>query len=233
MKLSKRLKKIESIVGTGYDHIWDCCCDHGLLGAALLTRQAAAHIHFVDVVPDIMNIVEAKLQRFYPREASANYCQWHTHRQDVGQLPLQQFPGKHLIIIAGVGGDLMIDLIRAICQHNQTTEMDFLLCPVHHQYSLRQALIELDMNLISETLLEENRRFYEILLVQVNSATPALGKVHPVGHAFWQSSAPQQKDVAKRYLQKILAHYRKMSNSNRTDIEEIITAYSAIDLDKN
>ncbi|HTG55937.1 MAG TPA: SAM-dependent methyltransferase, partial [Niabella sp.] len=56
-------------MGAGYTHIWDCCCDHGLLGAALLSRQAAAHIHFVDIVPELMHELKNKLQRFFPADA--------------------------------------------------------------------------------------------------------------------------------------------------------------------
>ncbi|HSC68256.1 MAG TPA: SAM-dependent methyltransferase, partial [Cellvibrio sp.] len=54
LKLGKRLQQIELMVTANYDHIWDCCCDHGLLGAALLARKAAPHIHFVDIVPELM-----------------------------------------------------------------------------------------------------------------------------------------------------------------------------------
>ncbi|QSA20815.1 SAM-dependent methyltransferase, partial [Vibrio furnissii] len=38
MKLSKRLQTIEKLVTQHYDHIWDCCCDHGFLGMTLLQR---------------------------------------------------------------------------------------------------------------------------------------------------------------------------------------------------
>jgi hypothetical protein len=54
LKLGKRLKQIESMVTSDYTHICDCCCDNGLLGAALVSRHAAPHIHFVDVVPELM-----------------------------------------------------------------------------------------------------------------------------------------------------------------------------------
>jgi len=52
------------MVKSQYDH---CCCDHGLLGAALLAQQAAPHIHFVDVVPELMQQLENKLTRFFPK----------------------------------------------------------------------------------------------------------------------------------------------------------------------
>ncbi len=139
------------MVATTYDHIWDCCCDHGLLGATLLSRQAAPHIHFVDIVPELMRELENKLQHFYPENSEPeSNTQWQVHCMDVTALPLQKFNGKHLVIIAGVGGDLMAELVKAIFQKNPTLDIDFLLCPVHHQFTLRQQLIQLDFNLKTE-----------------------------------------------------------------------------------
>ncbi len=49
MKLGNRLKQLYSKVTAEYEHIQECCCDHGLLGASFLERQAAMQtIHFVD-----------------------------------------------------------------------------------------------------------------------------------------------------------------------------------------
>jgi len=86
LRLGKRLKNIESMVIENYDHIWDCCCDHGLLGAALLARQAAPHIHFVDIVAELMNELEKKLNRFFPVD-SGSASQWQAHCMDVSALP--------------------------------------------------------------------------------------------------------------------------------------------------
>ena len=114
MKLGKRLTQIAAMVEDDYQHIWDCCCDHGLLGATLLKRNSAPNIHFVDIVPTLMAQLEAKLQQFFSDSAH----QWQTHCMDVSQLPLEQFQGKHLIIIAGVGGDLMVELVTNIHQRH-------------------------------------------------------------------------------------------------------------------
>ena len=101
LKLSNRLQEIEQMVTTQYNHIWDCCCDHGLLGCALLARQANENIlnniHFVDIVPEIMAQLDNKLHRFYSNLA------WETHCQDVTKLPLAKYDGNQLIIIAGIG----------------------------------------------------------------------------------------------------------------------------------
>lgn len=220
------------MVATTYDHIWDCCCDHGLLGATLLFRQAAPRIHFVDIVPELMRELENKLQHFYPeRFESASNVQWQVHCMDVTTLPLQQFSGKHLVIIAGVGGDLMTELVQAICQKNPTVDIDFLLCPVHHQFTLRQQLIQLNFSLKTETLIIENQRFYEILLVStIKNLSNTRSNISPVGSLIWQSSTPEQSKIAADYLKKTLDHYKRTQLSRKAEVQYIIDAYNTITL---
>lgn len=225
IKLGKRLQEIEAMVAEHYDHIWDCCCDHGLLGAALLSRQAAPHIHFVDTVPALMRELESKLAQFYSPAAESK-SQWKTHCIDAATLPLHKYRGKHLVIIAGVGGDLMTELVKAIHQKNPTLDIDFLLCPVHHQFTLRQQLIQFDFSLKNEILIVENQRFYEILFVSTTSNPHA--KIHPAGSLIWQSNAPEQAKITADYLNKTLCHYKRVQLSRKTNVQHIIDAYSTI-----
>lgn len=230
IKLGKRLQQIDSMVNASYDHIWDCCCDHGLLGAALLSRHAAPHIHFADIVPELMRELENKLQHFYPKKsAPESNAQWQVHCIDITTLPLQKFSGKHLVIIAGIGGNLMTDLVKAIYQKNPTLDIDFLLCPVHHQFTLRQQLIQFDFNLKSEALIVENQRFYEILLV--STIKKPHSKIHSAGSLIWQSNTPEQAKIAADYLKKTLAHYQRMQLNQNTEVQHIIDAYGAIIFD--
>ncbi|MGF1692530.1 tRNA (adenine(22)-N(1))-methyltransferase [Photobacterium kagoshimensis] len=228
MKLSKRLRKIEQMVTSDYSHIWDCCCDHGFLGAALLSRQAANNIHFVDIVPDLMSELASKLQRFYSDSAS----NWYTHCLDVAELPLQQHEGKQLIIIAGVGGDLMIQFIEALHRKHalasNNSNIDFLLCPVHHQFALRQKLIELNFSLKDEALVEDNQRFYETILV--SSKPDESAPISFVGDKIWQSDSDKQANINQKYLIKTLNHYQRIQQGNTTDVSHIIDAYRAITL---
>ena len=210
------------MVVSGYTHIWDCCCDHGLLGAALLSRQAADCIHFVDIVPELMAELDRKLERFFPHNTSA----WETHCLDVEALPLDQYDGKHLVIIAGVGGDLMVQFINALVQRYPNHAVDFLLCPVYHQSMVRRQLIELDFSLRQEVLLEENQRFYEILLV--SSVSDALSKVSPFGEAIWKANTAEQARTAERYLNKTLNHYQRIQRGNAENVQSIIDGYQRV-----
>ncbi|MFC1235926.1 tRNA (adenine(22)-N(1))-methyltransferase [Vibrio sp. F74] len=220
MKLSKRLIQIEQMVASGYAHVWDCCCDHGFLGAALLSRQVRSTIHFVDIVPELMAELNGKLHRFYSSSA------WETHCLDVAELPLEQYEGKPLIIIAGVGGDLMIKFIDAIHQKHSGLDIDFLLCPVHHQFALRQKLIELDYRLKHEVLVEDNQRFYEVILV--SSTKQENMKIGPVGEKIWQPESSNQAAIAENYLNKTLNHYSRIQQGNTTDVQPIIDAYRSV-----
>ena len=271
LKLGKRLQQIEKMATLEeYGHIWDCCCDHGLLGCALLNRQAEAtisdtssnmpvnivsntarnkdsDIHFVDIVPELMAELASKLHRFYSSSLNAVIAKnWQTHCLDVATLPLDRYDGKHLVIIAGVGGDLMIKFIEAINKQHHNLAIDFLLCPVHHQFSLRSKLIELDFSLKDEVLVEENQRFYEVLLVSSSSTSDSRenSKVSPVGDKIWQSDSStqltidssglsiknsnehtikvslSQAEIADKYLNNTLNHYQRMQKGFQQSTEQ-------------
>ena len=220
------------MVTAEYDHIWDCCCDHGFLGAALLSRGLGADIHFVDIVPELMAQLENKLEKFYPH--SAEKARWKTHCIDVAKLPLLQYKGKHLVIIAGVGGDLMMEFINGIYAQYQDVDIDFLLCPVHHQFALRQRLIELDFGLKNEVLVEENKRFYEV--IYVSSKRREHKAISPVGDSLWQAVSDDQDDsehqkrIAKQYLNKTLSHYHRIQLGNSHKVQHIIDAYNKVNI---
>lgn len=224
MKLGARLEQIKQLVSPDYDHAWDCCCDHGYLGQALLEENHPARIHFVDIVPDLIDALDLLLQR---HKANAN---WQTHCMDVAELPIRENPGKHLIIIAGIGGDLMIDLIKRIQQRNAVS-VDFLLCPVYHQFAVRKHLIQSGFKLLQECLVQENRRFYEIIKVAATTHSSAdLPNISLAGEQIWRPVSEDQYQDALRYLKRTLEHYRRVGRGNQKSVQPIIDAYSAIEI---
>ncbi|WP_295890855.1 tRNA (adenine(22)-N(1))-methyltransferase TrmK [uncultured Vibrio sp.] len=227
MKLGKRLKQIDELVDSSYDHIWDCCCDHGFLGAQLLSRGAGGHIHFVDIVENLMAKVESNLQRFFLDSDTP----WSVHCIDVATLPLKQHSGRHLIIIAGVGGDLMIDLINSILDRNPAATIDFLLCPVHHQYNVRYCLNKHDFQLRRETLIEENKRYYEILLVSSELDNRESKPIAATGSDIWKPKTSEQFNVATGYLKKTLAHYYRIAQGAGSDHQAVIDAYERVQIE--
>jgi len=172
-----------------------------------------------------MGKLEDKLQRFYPTPSSG----WQMHCLDVAALPIDQYEGKSLVIIAGVGGELITEFITAIHTNHSTTNIDFLLCPVHHQFTLRQRLIELDFTLNDEVLVEENNRFYEILLVSsIANTGDSQAMISPVGELIWQASTAEQSKIAVSYLNQTLDHFLRMQQGSNADIQHVIDAYKKI-----
>lgn len=210
------------MVTADYTHIWDCCCDHGFLGASLLSRQAAQNIHFVDIVPELITNVENKLQQFCHNSAS----NWQTHCIDVAKLPLNQYQGTHLVIIAGIGSDLMIQFIHSIYHQHPKANIEFLLCPVNQQFALRKKLIDLNFSLKQEALVEENRRYYEVLLLSSKSDKNC--PVSATGQHIWQADTAKQARIVKQYLEKTLNHYQRIQQGGSKNVEDIISAYSRI-----
>lgn len=206
MKVSHRLQFISQLVTTEYDHIWDCCCDHGLLGMLLLERRAAAHLHFVDLASPIMCLLEVRLNRYFPQQHIEPHCRWYLHCGDVANLPLADFDmaSRHLVIIAGVGGELLVKLVEQILLAHPQRQLDFILCPIHHNYWVRTKLKTLGLGLISEHLISENRRFYEVLYVSKRTKVP----ISPIGDGMWD----WRQDMHHTYLGTQVTHYQRLVN---------------------
>ncbi|WP_217519761.1 tRNA (adenine(22)-N(1))-methyltransferase [Vibrio metschnikovii] len=226
MKLSQRLQHIEQLITQPYDHIWDCCCDHGWLGQALLTRQAASCIHFVDIVPELIDVLRQRLSRHYP-----NQTQWSADCMDVARLPLDKHHGRHLVIIAGVGGDLTAELVSKIITAHPNQSIDFILCPVYHTYRLRQQLRQLSCQLYHESLVEDNRRYYEVLYIAAPSSTDNNAPtISLVGDSLWQVKTLAEYQQAQGYLTKLLSHYQRVEKSHPEKAALIVRAYHSVSI---
>lgn len=208
MKLSKRLQQLDAMVTQDYDHIWDTCCDHGHLGITLLQRNASPNIHFVDIVPTLINHINEKI-KYLNNHKIKTLISCYTYCMSTADIPISSDNKRHLVIIAGVGGDLVVELLQALCAKHPLAKIDFLLCPIRQQYRVRKCLIDLDLGLINEALVYENKLFYEVILVS-NQKT-ALPSVHPVGEQLWTANNREAYDIASCYLARVTEHYQRAS----------------------
>jgi len=219
LKISHRLQKIDSFIVNHYEHIWDCCCDHGFLGLHLLERQAADTLHFIDTVEHILLNLKSQLEQ----RRDIPQSRWQTHCLDAAKLDLyptgRPSNKPQLIIIAGVGGELTISLVTDLLKSHPDLNLEFLLCPVHHNYKVRQALIELELGLIDECLLQENKRFYEVIHV----SRQAKKTISKVGSIMWDLS----RAMDSAYLNATIGHYQRMGKKNG-EVKDIIEDYQAL-----
>lgn len=187
-----------------------------------------------------MSELEGKLARYFPQSTKAEQTvtsQWQVYCMDVAAIPLEKHTGKHLVIIAGVGGDLTQKLVDDIHRKHPNTAIDFLLCPVHQQFELRTHLKALNFGLIDEVLIEENRRYYEILLVSNNQGdakkNQTVSEISNVGDKIWAPSCDEKIKVSQQYKAKTLQHYLRIHQGQEkqgksSKVKHIIDAYQAI-----
>ena len=148
---------------------------------------------FVDQVPHIMAQLAARL-------ASLNIGQHELITADAGDLcfDTQQ---RHLVIVAGVGGERTVTILRAIEARHPGMAIDYIFCPSTSQHALRDYLAAEDFGLADESLVCEKKRYYEVLYVQANAAANNLPRVSKTCHLWDEGDADQQ-----RYLKALSQH---------------------------
>lgn len=177
-------------------------------------QSSQAHVHFVDVVPELIDKLQLELAHHF----TDYQHRYSTYVMDVAKLPLTQSDNKQLVIIAGVGGDLTAELVSSLTA-NLNVNVDLLLCPVHHHFTLRQRLNELGWKLKQEALVEENQRIYEVLYLSQDSEAQAISAV---GQQIWQ-----QGELSTRYLTKTIAHYQRVAKG-KLETKSILHAYQSL-----
>ena len=247
MRLGHRLQQLINMIEHDYSIIWDTCCDHGLLGAELLNQNKQGKrpnlhtVYFVDIQADIMANTQQKLETFYPNVSSDSlpFASWQTLCSSVEDIQLVPTSSRQLIVIAGVGGDLMSHFVNILNNKFALTNVELLLCPVRHTHELRETLKQCNFGVISEKLIVENQRFYECLHVAKTSSELSTSPITIIGKQLWQSP---NKDLQKgettrqdkvRYCQQMIKHFKAASaNPNQSGAAQALLTEYQIVLDK-
>lgn len=218
-KLSPRLHAIFSLIQQvgPVDYVWDGCCDHGYLGMHILDSKLSGHLFFVDQLEHIIAPLAAKLSHLGLQGYSLL-------TMDCGQLSLMQ-PGSRLVVIAGVGGRALVDMLRSLKQRHQGQRLQFIVCAANCVYELREYLAAECYSLLSEQIVSDRGRQYEVIHLGLNGCghekESGEERVTAVGK-MWQQG---NKDHLA-YQQRLLAHYqRQVLNSDSLWLQGIIAAY--------
>jgi tRNA (adenine22-N1)-methyltransferase len=215
VKLGRRLRQLDTMLEQRYSIIWDCCCDHGLLGMSLLQRKLADRVVFVDILSPQMALLEQELEERF----AVDEFNWQVICQDVKDLRVPEVESQ-LFVIAGVGGNKTIQFIESLCAAMPTLPFDLLLCSVHGNYAVRKALIEHGFGLKQEHIVLENNRFYEAIYVSQNSTQPIIA----TGGSMWDKLNLDHQ----QYWQKTLDHYRKKAAADQVVFGPIVADYEAL-----
>ncbi len=214
-RLGKRLTSLFNAIPTGYDCVWDLCCDHGRLGMAVIETKRAPRVHFVDCIESIMVDLESRLVRY-----GATGYELHTTAAENLRIPTD---GKHLLVLAGVGDELSQRIIDAIISHQENAKVDWLISPSNNLFQVRRHLRLNNFGLQEEGVVFENGRAYEWLRVTQNRTRAPIEVPNPA--SFWDADNPSHR----AHLQKLIRHARKQLNSpNQADAEQALALYEAV-----
>jgi len=219
IKLGNRLRQLERMIDQRYSLIWDCCCDHGLLGMSLLQSDAAAKVIFVDILAKQMALLESKLSQYF----SSDEFDWEIICKDLKEVKVPD-DNSQLFIIAGVGGDKTIEFINNLCNSSSLPNFDLLVCSVHGNYQVRQTLASQGFHLINEQIVMENNRHYEIIYVSLKAKQP----ISKVGSSMWDWSNPEHIN----YWKKTIAHYGLKAKTDSVRYQSILEDYEKLNNEK-
>jgi len=185
--LPNRLKKIADFISHAAT-VADIGCDHGLLGAALLTEGRAKRVIACD-------ISAASLQKARTLAGRLGLGAMEFRAGD-GLAVLE--PGEaDVIVVAGVGGMLIVDILRRGDAVARTAEK-LILMPHRNAYDLRSYLYENGYNIKDEALAEEQGRYYNVICARRGKALEPDAFMLGVGRRLIEKKDP----LLRGYLEK-------------------------------
>lgn len=203
---------------TPYHSLWDCCCDHGYLGIKLLHKGLCQHLHFNDQVPHLIEDLLERLSRYPSNALRPTYS---AAAMDAGQLKLDK---KHnnLLILAGIGGEHMVNILDPLLNNHQHQKIDFLFCPATTQFNLREFLAKNNFGLIFESLVTERNRDYEVIHARYNGAVSIGTKKVTHTGVFWKAD----NAIHLRYLRKLIDHYQRSTQGDeKIEAQRVLSFY--------
>lgn len=154
MKLSKRLNSIAESI-SGVKTVADIGTDHGALPIALVKSGRCEKAIASDINKGPVDIAISRIGR--AREA---------HRIEVrmGNGLRTLVPGEaDLIVVAGMGGPLIRDILEASPEIAKRRDVAFILQPNTEPGTLRKWLLDNDFAITGEELVLDAGKFYEII----------------------------------------------------------------------
>lgn len=224
-RLSLRLKHLyQWVLDAGdYEEIWDLCCDHGRLGLHLhhALSEKPSKIHLIDCVPRIIDILKMRYSALFGSHLIVD-C------MDAGDIYLPN-SSRQLIILAGIGGETMIDILKKLIpkiqSHNKTaagSTVELMLSPNSDTFELRRFLRAYPFVLVKEEFVTDKGQHHEHLHFSYHEVGGTVSKTSFVGERLWDPFDQEKK----RYVNKLIKHYRNCAQfGNNEEAKIALDAY--------
>ena len=182
---------------------------------SLLKGSRAGEVVFVDVLEEQMKKLEATLRQNCP----VDEYRWHVRCGDVKNIVVPNRDSQ-LFIIAGVGARQTVEFINSLSLSAPHVSFDLLICSVHGNYAVRNALINNGYKLKDEQIIFENNRFYEGIYVSKGASE----EIANTGSSMWDWSNSNHQ----QYWRRIVGHYRQKARKDPEQYQPIVANYEAL-----
>lgn len=215
MKAYKRIKKLAEVVDELAKHgdiVADVACDHGYLAELLDRNEKIKTVYASD-------ISEKCLQKVVDLKKGFNLNKVIPVLGD-GLKPL---PKVDMAVIAGVGG---LETIKMLTMQNKLESGEnkcniFILQPAQNVFEFRKWLFDNEIHIICDFVIEDNKRFYPIIAVDVSKKQQNEKSIY---NLYFGRDNDKNTDIFERYLKFIIKNFKYINEiSKKTlDTDEII-----------
>lgn len=200
VRLSNRMKAIVNMVDEGT--VADIGCDHAFVSIALIQSGKASRVIAMDVKPGPIRIAGANVSAYCMEDKIQI-------RLSDGFAALGECEAE-CAIIAGMGGQLMVDILRAGNSHMKNG-IHLVLQPQSEMHVVRAYLHKTGYEIIREDMLQEDGKYYVVM-----KAVPAEEKVQEYSEAelrYGRLLLESRNPVLMEYLKNRYEQNRKLDEN--------------------
>ena len=195
LPISKRLQCVAALVPEGA-RVADIGCDHGYLSLYLLQTGRAAFVHACDLREKPLENARENAARFGISKGLCLSCA-------DGLLAVDP-AGVDTIVCAGMGGDLIVEILSA-CPWLHKKNYTLILQPQSAGQELRRWLGEHGFAIACEQLVQDGKFLYTVLRAHPGAGTPLSPGAQYVSPWLRQSGSP----LLGAYMQRIETALRR------------------------
>ncbi|MBE7020718.1 MAG: SAM-dependent methyltransferase [Ruminococcaceae bacterium] len=219
--LTERLQKIKNLIEKS-NTVFDVGTDHGYVPISLIKENRAAKVIAAD-------INEGPLKNADKNIRLAGLSDYIDLRLGSGLVPMKNGEAD-TVIIAGMGGILIADILKESCDKTTSVEK-FILQPMYSQEILRKYLIDNSFEIIKEHLVRENEKIYNII-----EAVPGKEKRCYESECFLKLGHPdiiERDETFFMYIEKRKKHteklYENLKKAKQPKEQELLSVKQILD----
>lgn len=160
MQISERLKTIAGCVNKG-NIVADIGCDHGLTSIYMIVNNIAGLVYAMDINEGPLKAALANV-RVYGLDNSIKL------RRSDGVKALEAADNVQTILISGMGGQLIIDILKEL-KNKPDVEKNIeqlVLSPQSDLHKVREYLANAGYNIYDEQMVKDGEKYYNIICAQ-------------------------------------------------------------------